>query len=130
MGAAVWPSSLFTLPARRMRECDLLSEVVNMDDGLLFLIENSQVRREMTKIRIGVQEMNKERERDKFKLVDLSRSRESNARSATKFDVNTHKKHIRFIILRERRMRQPPARPLLSTLPAFIREHLRIIECV
>ncbi|GBP53851.1 hypothetical protein EVAR_42571_1 [Eumeta japonica] len=49
--------------ARRLRECGVLSENVNMDDDILFLIENSYVKWKMTKIRIGVHEINQERER-------------------------------------------------------------------
>ncbi|GBP50043.1 hypothetical protein EVAR_39620_1 [Eumeta japonica] len=54
----------FTLAVRRLRECDVLSEVVNMNGDLLFLIENSDVRWEMTKVRIDAHEINNNRERD------------------------------------------------------------------
>lgn len=48
---------MFTLAARRSRECEVLSEIVNMDDDLLFLTESSYQKWEMLKIRIGVHEL-------------------------------------------------------------------------
>ncbi|GBP46699.1 hypothetical protein EVAR_86952_1 [Eumeta japonica] len=119
-----------TTAARRWRsECGLLSEVVNVDDERLFLIEHSYVRWKMTKIRIGVHEIKNERERY---ATSSSRSILAEAASQTRGQPPVRREHKQLTRLtpRARRKRQPPAHPPLPPHRRFIHEHLLIMICV